>query len=114
MQSQASPATPAIDWGEIVQWCKFYLSSDHNGTESIAALIGGVHHREYRRIDEDTLHLDGGTYHRQRAYIDGEEIYGFRAEGLSDKDYIQMLKLTLLDKYKEEIFKMVEEPNISL
>lgn len=57
MQSQTNPG---IDWGEIVQWCKFYLSSDHNGTESVGALIGGVHHREYRRIEEDTLYLSGG------------------------------------------------------
>ena len=107
MQSQTNPG---IDWGEIVQWCKFYLSSDHNGTESGGALIGGVHHREYRRIEEDTLYLSGGTYHRQKARVAGQEIYGFRVEGLSDKDYIQMLKLALLDKYKEEIFKMLEEP----
>ena len=78
--------------------------------QNLLALIGGVHHREYRRIEEDTLYLSGGTYHRQKARIDGEEIYGFRAEGLSDKDYIQMLMLALLDKYKEEIFKMLEEP----
>ena len=107
MQSQTNPG---IDWGEIVQWCKFYLSSDHNGTESVGALIGGVHHREYRRIEEATLYLSGGTYHSQKARVDGQEIYGFRVEGLSDKDYIQMLKLALLDKYKEEIFKMLEEP----
>lgn len=106
--------TGTLDWSEIVKWCKFYLSSDHNGIESVAPLIGGLKHREYMRIDDDTLYLDSGTYHLQKAKIDGEQIYGFRIEGLSDKDFVQMMKSALLDKYKDETFKMVEAPSISL
>lgn len=98
-----------VEWAEIAQWSKFWMSSDSGISRSICPLIGGPANRSILPLDRQkiTVKRGGCSYHLQEVDLDGEIFTAYRCHGLFDTDFYNMLKLWLPGYYEEKINELI-------
>ena len=99
-----------VEWGEVAQWSKFWMSSDSGIARSICPIIGGPEHRRILPLDRNLLTVErsGCSYYLQEINVDGEMFTAYRCDGLSDSEYRIMLKSWLVGYYEEKINELSE------
>jgi|TARA_R110000744_G_scaffold360815_1_gene468413 hypothetical protein len=100
-----------VDWGEIAQWVKFWMSSDSGLPHSECPVIGGIKNGNVWQLDRQKLTIGVGdnSYYLQEIDIDGEMFTAYRADGLSDRDHKTMLKSWLARRYEKKIEELLEK-----
>jgi len=99
-----------VEWGEVAQWSKFWMSSDSGISRSICPIIGGPEHRSILPLDRNQLTVErsGCSYYLQEINVDGEIFTAYRCDGLSDSEYRTMLRSWLVGYYEEKINELSE------
>jgi len=100
-----------VEWGEVAQWSKFWMSSDSGLPRSICPVIGGVDHRSIWPLDRSKLSIksNGSLYYLQETNVGGEKFIAYRTDGLSDKDFKTMLKSWIVGYYENKIEELTEK-----
>tara|TARA_R100001086_G_scaffold17365_1_gene8507 strand:- start:11379 stop:11702 length:324 start_codon:yes stop_codon:yes gene_type:complete len=94
-----------VEWGEVAQWSKFWMSSESGLARSICPVIGGVDHRCVWPLDRSKLSIESSemTYYLQEVNIGGEKFIAYRTDGLLDKDFKTMLQSWIAGYYEKKI-----------
>tara|TARA_R100001369_G_scaffold77180_1_gene106476 strand:+ start:149 stop:472 length:324 start_codon:yes stop_codon:yes gene_type:complete len=100
-----------VDWGDIAQWVKFWMSSDSGLLHSECPVIGGIKNGNVWQLDRQklTIGLGDNSYYLQEIDIDGEMFTAYRADGLSDRDHKTMLKSWIARRYEKNIEELLEK-----
>ena len=67
-----------VEWGEVAQWSKFWMSSDSGISRSICPIIGGPEHRNILPLDRNQLTVErsGCSYYLQENQCRWRDIHG--------------------------------------
>ena len=91
----------------VTEFCRDYLSSHPGRSYSVAPLIGGIAHGELVKLrrGKDGLSIveQQALYHLQEVRFGDQSIIGYRADGLSDRDYVHLLKCWTLSYYEKTL-----------
>ena len=100
-----------VEWGEVAQWSKFWMSSDSGLPRSICPVIGGLDHRRIWPLDRSKLTIESSesSYYLQEVNIGGEKFIAYRTDGLSDKDFKTMLQSWIVGYYENKIEELSQE-----
>jgi hypothetical protein len=100
-----------VEWGDIAQWVKFWMSSDSGLPHSECPVIGGIKNGQVWPLDRQklTTGVDEDTYYLQEVDIDGEMFTAYRSDGLSDRDHKTMLKSWIAGHYEKKIEELLKK-----
>ena len=100
-----------VEWAEIASWTRFWASSESGLPHSVGPLICGRYNHELWPIDREKgeVTVNGHLYYLQNARIEDEKICGYRAFGLTDVDYNNLMKLWVVGFYEQKINELSEK-----